>query len=385
MVQSAGQSEQEMQPLPGNWASCVGTVFEDAVDQLSILGSILPQQKTKSTSTYQVIADEITHILTEQKQVENEIEMFSDTQRIIKQLTTDLISQQSGITERGLDGQDNLLKINRDRQFAEDTLRLCLDEIKDCGKFDSLVRSVDEELLRKGRYKAAQQSEAQARRDLRQLTRELATTRKEKEQEIHEMTEMMAHLKDQLQEMKAKTNLEGKYVKKSAENRLEMNSTLKRMEEQILINELEELRKDMEMENRAHTDVKNFLLKKRRFLEDKVEYWMEKYEKDTEAKSNELAQLKSDKERDLKILQELARTYDDYERVVVEDQTEKKRIRDKAEREELELKTSIKLQAWWRGTMVRRGLGEFRKDKDKKKKGKGKGKKGKGKGKKGKK
>jgi len=311
--------------------------------------------------------------------------MFSDTQRIIKQLTTDLISQQSGITERGLDGQDNLLKINRDRQFAEDTLRLCLDEIKDCGKFDSLVRSVDEELLRKGRYKAAQQSEAQARRDLRQLTRELATTRKEKEQEIHEMTEMMAHLKDQLQEMKAKTNLEGKYVKKSAENRLEMNSTLKRMEEQILINELEELRKDMEMENRAHTDVKNFLLKKRRFLEDKVEYWMEKYEKDTEAKSNELAQLKSDKERDLKILQELARTYDDYERVVVEDQTEKKRIRDKAEREELELKTSIKLQAWWRGTMVRRGLGEFRKDKDKKKKGKGKGKKGKGKGKKGKK
>ena len=52
-----------------------------------------------------MIADEITHILTEQKQVENEIEMFSDTQRIIKQLTTDLISQQSGITERGLDGQ----------------------------------------------------------------------------------------------------------------------------------------------------------------------------------------------------------------------------------------------------------------------------------------
>ena len=41
------------------------------------------------------------------------------------------------------------------------------------------------------------------------------------------MTEMIAHLKDQLQEMKAKTNLEGKYVKKSAENRLEMNLTQK--------------------------------------------------------------------------------------------------------------------------------------------------------------
>ena len=56
-----------------------------------------------------MIADEITHILTEQKQVENEIEMFSDTQRIIKQLTTDLISQQSGITECGLDGQGTFI------------------------------------------------------------------------------------------------------------------------------------------------------------------------------------------------------------------------------------------------------------------------------------
>jgi len=385
MVQAVEETVQEMQPLPGNWAACVATVFEDAVDQLNILGSILPQQKSKSTTTYQVIADEITHILTEQKRVENEIEMFSDTQRIIKQLTTDLISQQSGINERGLDGQDNLLKINRDRQFAEDTLRLCLNEINHNGKFDSLVKSVDEELTRKGRFRAAQQSEAQARRDLRQLTRQLQLTRKEKEQEIHEMTEMIAHLKDQLQEMKAKTNLEGKYVKKSAENRLEMNSTLKGMEELSLKTELDQVRKDIEMENRAHTDVKNFLLKKRRFLEDKVEYWMEKYEKDTEAKSNELQGLKADKERDLKVLQELARTYDDYERVVVEDRTEKNRIREAQEREELELKTSIKIQAWWRGTMVRRGLGEFKRDKDKKKKGKGKGKKGKGKGKKGKK
>ena len=47
-----------------------------------------------------------------------------------------------------------------------------------------------------------------------------------------------------------------------------------------------------------------------RFL---VEYWMEKFEVDTDAKSAELTQLKADKEKDLRTLQELARTYDDYE------------------------------------------------------------------------
>ena len=44
-----------------------------------------------------------------------------------------------------------------------------------------------------------------------------------------------------------------------------------------------------------------------------VEYWMEKFEVDTDAKSAELTQLKADKEKDLRTLQELARTYDDYE------------------------------------------------------------------------
>merc|ERR1711937_1037406 len=91
------------------------------------------------------------------------------------------------------------------------------------------------------------------------------------------------------------------------------------------------------------------------------------YETDTESKSQELVQLKADKERDLKVLQELARTYDDYERVVLEDRAEKQRIREEKERKELELVTSIKIQAWWRGTMVRRGLGEFKQESKKKK------------------
>ena len=84
------------------------------------------------------------------------------------------------------------------------------------------------------------------------------------------------------------------------------------------------------MENRTHTDVINFLHKKRKYLGEKgkfwnfykfflvflVEYWMEKFEVDTEAKTAELAQLKADKEKDFRTLQELARTYDDYEVII---------------------------------------------------------------------
>ena len=129
---------------------------------------------------------------------------ISDTTRTIKQLTTDLIAQKCGTDEKLLDGQDNLNKINRDRQFAEDTLRACLAEIQTKGTFDSLVTSVADEMERKSRFKVAQEKENAARKELKSLQKQLQNTKKAKDQEIHEMTEMIAHLKDQLQEMKSK-------------------------------------------------------------------------------------------------------------------------------------------------------------------------------------
>lgn len=42
-------------------------------------------------------------------------------------------------------------------------------------------------------------------------------------------------------------------------------------------------------------------------LEEKLEYWMEKYEKDTESKQQELNTLKASKANDLAALQELAK------------------------------------------------------------------------------
>jgi len=374
------ENSTEMAKLPENWSVCVGTVFEDAINQLQILGCILPVQKNKTSVAYQNIADEIIDSLSEKRDLEAEIDGFDDTQRMIKQLTQEIVSQKSGVSARGLDGQDNLMKINRDRQFAYEALKPCLDEITESGTFNTLQKSVEEESVRKCRFRVAQEKETNAKRELKDRNRRLAATKKGTETEVHELTEMIAHIKDQIQELKSKTAIESRYVKKSAETSIEMNASLRGNEESELQEILDTLKRDIEGENRAHTDVKNFLLKKRRQLEDKIEFWMEKYENDTESRTNELANLKTDKDKDLRTLQELARTYDDYERVVKEDQAEKKRIKDKKERDELERVTSVKIQAWWRGTMVRKGLGEFKKDKGKKgKKGKKGGKKGKGK------
>ena len=51
--------------------------------------------------------------------------------------------------------------------------------------------------------------EEEGRKRVRLLQRQLQDVRKEKETELQQRNEMIAHYKDQLQEMKAKTNMEG--------------------------------------------------------------------------------------------------------------------------------------------------------------------------------
>ena len=51
--------------------------------------------------------------------------------------------------------------------------------------------------------------EEESRRRAKQLQKQIVDTRKEKDGEMQQRNEMIAHLKDQLQEMKAKTSMEG--------------------------------------------------------------------------------------------------------------------------------------------------------------------------------
>lgn len=141
--------------------------------------------------------------------------------------------------------------------------------------------------------------------------------------------------------------------------------------------DLETLRYKIDEEARVNSEIETYLRQNHQILEDKVEYWMDKYDRDVEQKQHELDVLKASKANDLAKLQELTQKYSEYEKVVIEDRVAKEQARRKAEQELEELKSAVKIQSWWRGTMVRKQLGPYSKKKKKKgKKGKKSGKKG---------
>lgn len=171
--------------------------------------------------------------------------------------------------------------------------------------------------------------------------------------------------------------MEGKYIKKDAEVRVSCTQKRCQQGENSLKEDLETLHYKIDEEARVNSEIETYLRQHHQILEEKVEYWMDKYDRDVEQKQHELDVLKASKANDLAKLQELTQKYSEYEKVVIEDRVAKEQARRKAEQELEELKSAVKIQSWWRGTMVRKQLGPYSKKKKKKgKKGKKSGKKG---------
>ncbi|XP_041529167.1 dynein regulatory complex protein 9 isoform X2 [Microtus oregoni] len=297
----------------------VSAILEDIVDQLSILGYIIPVQYERKQSVNQRTSNE-------------RISMASSIRKASPLAT----KEKSMVQETKHRGQDSIFKkptrqtmmtleilkkIQNDRQYFSDVIANAMKEIQESGSFQSLLDALGKERDGKTNFHEVITREEKGRRKIKSLQRQLIDVKKERQMQV------------------------------------------------------QKLRMKTEEENRVHMEIEMFLKKEQQKLEEKLEFWMEKFDQDTEAKQNELNALKAAKAADLSHLQELAKTIREYEQVIIEDRLEKEKTRKKLAQDDLELTSIVKLQAWWRGTVVRKEIGGFRmprKEKDDSKDSKGK-------------
>ncbi|KAM9224707.1 dynein regulatory complex protein 9 [Dugong dugon] len=371
----------------------ITAVLEDAKDQLSILNHIMPVQVERSQGTS---LKKSTEKSLEGKSIEKS-QMISATLKTSSpifpteglkfpeisqggQFVVDSNKMQDLVftkpTRQTIMTTETLKKIQIDRQFFSDVITHTMQELEDSGTFAFLLQTLGKERENKTHFYNIIASEEKGRKQIKSLQKQLLNVKKERQVEVQSQNEYIAHLKDQLQEIKAKTNMESCYMKKNTELQITQAHKKFNKAEELLLEEIEKLRMKTEEENWIHTEIETFLKKEQQKLEEKLEFWMEKFDKDTEMKQNELNALKAAKASDLAHLQDLAKLIREYEQVIIEDRAEQEKARKKMEQEDLELRSALKLQAWWRGTVIRHEIGSFKmpKDKDDSKDSKGKGK-----------
>jgi len=348
------------------------TCVEDCLDRLSILGSIASIHPRHNHNAEKSSGDNYDQFSASQSAGSTGVDVTQASNAIAHTLK----SESSKV--------DFLAKLERDRVFVENCMLMLTNELDQSNQFSELTSTIKTEINKKCENRRVIETEIGTRRRIKELTKELAQLKKNQEMEMQKRQSLIAHLKDQLQECKAKTNLESKFVKKSTENAQAQNLAKCTMSENELKRYLDIAQKELEEEQTSHQKTIAFLGREQEDRMKDLEGWNDKCDSEIENKQKELEQLQKDKATENAQYEELKLKFANFKAVVVEDRVEKERIRREKEQQEAEVKATVQLQSWWRGTMVRKGYGEFRKGKGGKKGKKG-GKGGKGKkGKKGK-
>lgn len=92
-------------------------------------------------------------------------------------------------------------------------------------------------------------------------------------------------------------------------------------------------------------------------LTEKLEEWTAKSEEKTEEKQQELDDLKAARAKDLDRLAKLKEKLKECQQVVHNDRKRREKARETAQTAVRELAAAIRIQAWWRGMMVRHKIG----------------------------
>jgi len=265
--------------------------------------------------------------------------------------------------------RDDLQKAQQDRNYVEDVLTETLQEICEKRSFNALRRRISEALEERRCLERIVEREAEAEERIAALTKELSGAKQTRSEEVGRRKKRLAFLKNELQELKAKTRMEDSFLKKSTV--LEVDWTKKRnaYEENRLNSEIQKLQSEIENETRCNAEMESFIGVHQAELEMQVEMWMDKYERDYDAKMNELDTLKKMMAADKERLEELTILYAEYENIVVTERIERERQRRRAEKERRENEATLRIQSWWRGVIIRKGMRLMKPPKKKGKKG----------------
>ncbi|NWU70916.1 DRC9 protein, partial [Pterocles burchelli] len=354
-------------------------VLENCVDQLSILGYITPLSWEGKTDLSHTGSQEMEEITETQSELDSNCQELVSARRGSGEaipstaLKSTEHNQQLGKTEdlksahhlpnRAMKHSalsvQNLRKIQADRQYASDVIAATMKKMQESGTFNSLTEANEREKAKKSKFHDFLIREEEGKKEIKSLEKQLQDVRKETKIALEHRDATIAYLTDELQETKAKTNMESCYMQESTD--LQVHQTQRKCSntERDLDQEVQKLRRKTDEEIRVHTEIENFLRRQQQQVEEKLEYWMDKYENDTDAKDEELDALKASKANNLEMLQSLAEECRIFEETIISDRAERKARRTQREQDALELKSILKLQAWWRGTMVRRNLGPY--------------------------
>ncbi|KAF0690502.1 Aste57867_18092 [Aphanomyces stellatus] len=364
---STSTSGHRLSPIEATRASAI---IEETIEKLTFLGSITPDVLQHREELSQVVGDEISRIIQDQRRLEAKYESlisqrgvlkglankskFKENQKEIQEVSRALRESTRSLCRNLKDNPNfggNLMKIQYERQALIDLLTETTRELKSC-TYESLVTYVTEG--KNAAEKAADliETEKEATEEVKRLTQELAREKTEHTREVSDQKGAIVLLKEQLLQVKSKTQIDIRYARNEAKAKTASTS---RLYQQLITEQREKinvLAKQCDTETRVHQETVTFLRSKHENLQQEFSHWTEKYEADYAEKQKEYARLMDERSANLLKLEGLQKRWVEEVELQKNKENEKRRLKEleMLKKEEVKKQTiaARKIQASYR-------------------------------------
>ncbi|KAH8242786.1 hypothetical protein KR032_002162 [Drosophila birchii] len=216
---------------------------------------------------------------------------------------------------------------------------------------------------------AAQQLQ-ESKDELKKLKEDLETEKQMTKDKLLDLEDRIAETKYKLRCVSRVNDLEYSLVQRWEEGRLAQGTIWGENAERAYLRDILDIKQKLAREERVSTELRSFRQREIVDLHRRIEEWQERYvseirrvNREAEAWELRILEQKKQLERHREIYDERMVFVEEYRAQKAEEQ----RLHDLQVHR---IECAVRLQAWWRGTMVRRGLGPFKKKPKRGKRGK---------------
>ncbi|XP_076686738.1 dynein regulatory complex protein 9 [Andrena cerasifolii] len=258
-------------------------------------------------------------------------------------------------------------KLYEDSSYVRNIVEALIEEISERGTYKILSDEVEKITARRKEEEALLAEKERLEKLAVELQKTIAEEKIANDEEKRRMMQELAEEQRSLEKLQLTADVELKYFTAWEEARCEQNALQWGMEIERLERTLNECRVREKNQERVHRERMKFLMQETENFERKTKEWEERYAREKEMYENEIRQLRIEIATRQKELDELKNEYRSNQEFIDTYLAEKEALRREEEEKERARRSAIRIQAWWRGVMVRRKLGPYRPEEKKKK------------------
>ncbi|XP_071630090.1 dynein regulatory complex protein 9 [Temnothorax longispinosus] len=259
-------------------------------------------------------------------------------------------------------------KLRRDSLYVSGIIRDLKREINEHGTIDVLTKEIEKITSQEEQEQLVIEENKRMRTIVVELRKAIADKKTAHEKEEERLTKKLTLTRDEKERLKLIKDAEMKYVRvwEAA-----------RREQYVLRYELnlDELKKTLNdhcvrerNENHVNDVLTRYLTRRIALVENRIEQWRQRYDREKKMYEEEIRKVRNEIEDARRYLEELTTEYRNNQEFIDTYLAEQEALRKQKEHEDHVQRSTIKMQAWWRGVMVRRKLGPYRPEEKKKKK-----------------